>query len=129
MLHFTVQETGLLVDNISRRTVMFDNIDWHAVAEALKTENLIKFASSTDPVNILKNPYFWGPAAIICIALFFMKFRKTLSVFIGSVILWVACFYLLPRNGELELHHIGAFGGIFVGVFGFWIYMFLLRSD
>ncbi len=108
---------------------MFDNIDWNAVAEALKTENLIKYASATDPLTILKNPYFWVPALLTCVLLFFLKFRRTLSLFIGAVVLWTSCFYLLPRNGDLELHDIGVFGSVFVGVFGFWIYMFLLRSD
>ena len=108
---------------------MFEKIDWNVIAEVLKTENLIKYASATDPLTVLKNPYFWVPAVLFCSALFFLKFRRTLSFFIGAVILWTASFYMLPKNGKLELHDIAVFGSVFVGVFGFWIYMFLLRSD
>lgn len=108
---------------------MFEKIDWNVIAEALKTENLMKYSSSVDPLTVLRNPYFWIPAVILCLFLFFLKFRKTLSVFMGGVILWTACFYMLPKNGQFELHDIAVFGSVFVGVLGFWIYMFLLRSD
>lgn len=123
------QKELIYVDKLSRRAVMFDNIDWNGIAEAMKTENIMKYASSTDPLSIIKNPYFWVPGLIFCLLLFLLKFRRTLSFFIGAVVLWNACYYLLPKNGKLELHDIGVFGSVFIGVLGFWIYMFLLRSE
>ncbi len=108
---------------------MFGNIDWNAIAEGLKTENLIKYVSSTDPLTVIGNPHFWVPALLVCIALYFFKFRKILSFIVGAAVLWTACFYILPKDGKLELHDIAVFGSVFVTVFGFWIYMFLLRSD
>ncbi len=108
---------------------MFVDIDWDAIAEALRTENLIKYFSTTDPMAILGDPRFWVSALLICIVLYFLKFRKVLSFLVGAVILWSACFYILPKNGKLELRDIAVFGSVFVSVLGFWIYMFLLRSD
>ena len=108
---------------------MFGKIDWNAVFEALKSENIIKYLNSTDPLTLFKDFHVLIPAVFVGALLFFMKFRKTLAFLSGALVLWVACFYWLPKNGELKLHNIATLGSISMGVLGYWIYIFFFRSD
>ncbi len=105
------------------------NIPWDQVLEALKSENIIKKMSSIDPLALFSDPHYLIPALIIALALFFLKFRKTLVFLLGCMVFWYACVHQLPQNGELRLHDIAAFGTTTVAVLGVWIYFFFIRAE
>ncbi len=105
------------------------NIQWDQLVEAIRSENIIRQLSNTDPVGIFSDPHYLIPAAIIGLALFFLKFRKTLVFLLGCLVFWYACVHQLPKNGELKLHDIASFGTTCVLVLGTWIYFFFIRED
>ncbi len=107
---------------------IFD-IQWDQLIEAIKSENIIKQLSGTDPVEVLADPHYLIPMLIICLILFFLKFRKTLVFLLGCLVFWYACVHQLPKNGELKLHDIASFGTTCVMVLGTWIYFFFIRED
>jgi len=105
------------------------NIQWDSLLEMLKSENIIKQVSSIDPVQMMSDPHFLIPAIIVALALFALKFRKTLVFLLGCIVFWYACVHMLPKNGELRLHNIASFGTTCVAVLGTWIYFFFIREE
>ncbi len=110
-------------------TFKFLDIPWDKIVEALKTENIIKQLSETDPVAFFKDPHNLVPAIIVGMLLFFLKFSRTLIFLLGSLVFWYACVHQLPQNGELRLHDIASFGSTCALVLGIWIYFFFIREE
>ncbi len=104
------------------------NIQWESVIEALRSENIIKHLSGTDPLRLLSDPHYLIPFILIIAALFFFRFSKTLVFILGCMVFWYACVHQLPKNGELQLHNIAEFGITSVAVLGTWIYFFFIRE-
>jgi divalent metal cation (Fe/Co/Zn/Cd) transporter len=112
---------------------MFDfieNINWDIVAENLKSEHILQFLSSLDPVAFFSDPVTIVCSLIAIAIMFFFKMEKTFAIVVGVVILWIGMRYALPEaNGEpLALSDVGTFAGVFMGVLGFWVYMFFIRD-
>jgi hypothetical protein len=105
-------------------------MDWTEIVEKLKTENIISYVSSFDLIDLAGNPYVIVPAILVLCLLIFFKFVRTLAVLMGTVAIFFALSYSLPKdNQELNLGDIGVLGvTCFLGV-GCWIYIFFIRSD
>ena len=110
---------------------VFDiKIDWHNIAENLRSEHLIDFFMRRDPVELVTNPWVIVPVLSVLVALYFLNFRKLIAVFVGLCGMWAGFYYGMPYEGdELDLHNVLVIGGAFVGVAALWIYVFLIRND
>jgi hypothetical protein len=105
-------------------------IDWAEIIEKLKTENIISYVSSFDLIDLAGNPYVIVPAVLVLCLLVFFKFVRTLAVLVGTVAIFFALSYSLPKdNQELNLGDIGVLGVTCFLVVGCWIYIFFIRSD
>jgi hypothetical protein len=105
-------------------------IDWTEIVEKLKTENIISYVSSFDLIDLAGNPYVIVPAILVLCLLIFFKFVRTLAVLMGTVAIFFALSYSLPKdNQELNLGDIGVLGVTCFLVAGCWIYIFFIRND
>jgi hypothetical protein len=105
-------------------------IDWAEIIEKLKTENIISYVSSFDLIDLVGNPYVIVPAILVLCLLIFFKFVRTLAVLAGTVAIFFALSYSLPKdNQELNLGDIGVLGVTCFLVAGCWIYVFFIRND
>ncbi len=107
----------------------FITVNWDAVAAALRTDNIIKFFTTVDPLTYLKSPQIVVPLGVLCIVLFLFKFYRTLALLVGTAALWAVIFRFMPKHGELEVHNVIVFGSVGMAVLAVWIYLFLLKSD
>jgi hypothetical protein len=106
----------------------FRNIDWNAVAESLKTENIIKGVSNIDPAEFFSDPFVIVSCIVAIGVMFFFKLEKTFAFVAGVIVLWIGIRYALPKTEVIQLADIGSFAAIFTGVIGFWIYMFFIKD-
>lgn len=106
----------------------FRNIDWNAVAENLKTENLIKGISNVDPVDFFSDPFVIIASIIAVAVMFFFKLEKTFAFVAGVIVLWIGIRYTLPKSEIVSISDVGLFATVFTGVVAFWIYMFFIKD-
>jgi len=105
-------------------------IDWAEIVEKLKTENIISYVSSLDPISLAGNPYVIAPTILVLCLLIFFKFVRTLAVLVGTVAICLALIYSLPKEGqEVILGDIAVLGVTLTSVVACWIYVFLIRTD
>ena len=105
-------------------------IDWAEIVEKLKTENIISYVSSLDPISLAGNPYVIVPTILVLCLLIFFKFVRTLAILVGTVAICLALIYSLPKEGqEVILGDIAVLGVTCVSVAACWIYVFLIRSN
>ncbi len=105
-------------------------IDWAEFFEKLKTENIISYVSSFDPISLACNPYVIVPAILVLCLLVFFKFVRTLAVLVGTVAIFFALSYSLPEeNQEVIVGDIAVLGVTCFLVAACWIYVFFIRSD
>ncbi len=109
-------------------TFNLPNIQWEYVIEALKSENIIKHLSATDPLQLLSDPHYLIPFILIVAALLFFRFSKTLVFILGCMVFWYACVHQLTKHEEIQLHNIAEFGITSMVVLGTWIYFFFIRE-
>ena len=105
-------------------------IDWAEIFEKLKTENIISYMSSLDPISLACNPFVIVPTILVLYLLVFFKFIRTLAVLVGTVAIFFALSFSLPgENQEVILGDIAVLGLTCVLIAACWIYVFFMRSD
>ena len=104
-------------------------MDWTAIFEKLRTENIISYLANFDPESLAGNPYIVVPAVLVLCVLIFFKFFRTIAILVGSVALWWAIVHTFPKGNEVNVRDICIFGVVCFGVAVYWIYIFIIRGD